>query len=178
MLRLQAGLAQRRGKGLIDFVIGQAFGLARILLFFGGHSQRRQSLAVCQGRRSTSVFWLVRQGLPGCPALKEREDAPWRRAWSRRRPGTEPRARQHEKEDKPRPGQKTRSLGRSPPGMEAIGGIAIDLLLQMIADLRRYARVRASDRLQDVTRTGIQCRACLCSDHDYVGAMLCGLGLE
>ena len=25
-----------------------------------------------------------------CPALKERKDAPWNRAWSRRRSGTEP----------------------------------------------------------------------------------------
>ena len=71
MLRLDGGLAQRGGEGLIDFVIGEALGIARVLRFFGGNGEGGQSLRRLPGAE-------IDDGLPGrppsdgvCPAARE-----------------------------------------------------------------------------------------------------------
>ena len=49
MLCLRVGLAQRRSKGLVHFVIGQTFGLVRVLGLLGGYGQWRQGLGCLPG---------------------------------------------------------------------------------------------------------------------------------
>ena len=56
MLRLCAGHAQRRGKGLIDFVIGQTFGFARVLRLLGSNSERRETLGRLPGPKIDEGF--------------------------------------------------------------------------------------------------------------------------
>jgi hypothetical protein len=75
MLRLQLGLPQGRGKGLIHFVIGQALGLVRVFSLFGGYGQRRQSLGRLPGAQIDEGLVLparLRMLPRSCPLRKGR----------------------------------------------------------------------------------------------------------